>query len=164
MDGVVTANGFFPTELNPRFGGAMFRIQMSVPELPLYFLHLCVVQQSPMTHYAKELEELLMRKVDENPLVKGMFIIQGRFDLGVKKSWITQQEGRWVFVDEAFPDACMATMGPHPTGSIIFINIHSALLRYGESGSEMFRTALLFLSEQWRFELPQLLSPADAEK
>jgi len=161
IDGVATKEGFFPTELNPRFGGAMGRIQHSIPSLPLYLLHLCVVEQIAMKHYPKDLERVIMTKVDENPFVKGMYIIPERFDMESRKTWISLEDQGWVFVDKDHPTACAVSIGPHSAGVILFVVIHPKLLAYGESGAKIFYSALRFLSSQWQFTLAKLVPAVD---
>jgi hypothetical protein len=44
IDGVMTADGFRPTELNPRFGAALFHIAKALPTLPLTLLNLAIIE------------------------------------------------------------------------------------------------------------------------
>jgi len=47
IDGVMTADGFRPTELNPRFGAGLATIARGVPELPIYYLDLAIADGEP---------------------------------------------------------------------------------------------------------------------
>jgi hypothetical protein len=55
VDGVLTADGFLPTELNPRFGGAVGMLGRGA-QLPLYLLHLASIDNPGWDWRPAELE------------------------------------------------------------------------------------------------------------
>ena len=114
-----------------------------------------------MTHYPKLFEQLLMKKIDENPYVKGMFIVQDRFDMEPRTQWMSYEGEQWKFVDKEESNTCTVALGPHPTGAIVFVTIHPSLLSYGESGAGVLYSAFLFLSKQWQFSMPELIPAQD---
>jgi len=68
VDGVLTADGFRPTEVNPRFGAAL---PQRVPtadgdELPMYFTHLAAVEGFLDDFDAERLEALVLARLDGN--------------------------------------------------------------------------------------------------
>jgi hypothetical protein len=64
VDGVLTADGFLPTELNPRFAGGLSTIGKSVPELPLELLQMATIRGIDMGIRARRLEDLLVPAAD----------------------------------------------------------------------------------------------------
>jgi hypothetical protein len=64
VDGVLTADGFRPTELNPRFAGGLSTIGKSVPELPLELLQMATIRGIDMGVGARQLEDLLVPAAD----------------------------------------------------------------------------------------------------
>ena len=64
VDGVLTTNGFRPTELNPRFAGGLSTIAKSVPELPLDLLQMATIRAIDMGVLAGQLEGLLLPAAD----------------------------------------------------------------------------------------------------
>ena len=64
IDGVMTAAGFLPTELNPRFGAGMFRFMPGCPELPLYFVDAAMCAGEPWDFRIAELEAALVAGAD----------------------------------------------------------------------------------------------------
>ena len=64
VDGVLTSDGFRPTELNPRFAGGLSTIAKSVPELPLDLLHMATIRGIDMCVGAAQLEALLLPAAD----------------------------------------------------------------------------------------------------
>jgi hypothetical protein len=66
IDGVLTADGFRATELNPRFSGGLARMARPVPELPVELLQLNLVAGRPPGIDAATLERLLVAAVDSH--------------------------------------------------------------------------------------------------
>jgi len=64
IDGIMTRDGFRPTELNPRFGAALAMIATACPDLPLFFLNLAVVEGIEADWRPDELERLLLDAAD----------------------------------------------------------------------------------------------------
>ena len=59
IDGILTGEGFMPTELNPRFGGALGLYRQLLPELPLPLLCWAIIE-GELTVNAASLEALLL--------------------------------------------------------------------------------------------------------
>ncbi|MEO8556862.1 MAG: hypothetical protein ABI474_09340 [Actinomycetota bacterium] len=75
VDGVLTADGFLPTELNPRFAGGLSTIGKSVPELPLDLLQMATVRGIDMGIGAKELEDLLVPAADAQRFGSAHYVV-----------------------------------------------------------------------------------------
>ena len=66
MDGVMTADGFRPTELNPRFGAGIGVMGRGLAGLPLYLLHLAITEGEAVDWQPRQLETLLLGHADEH--------------------------------------------------------------------------------------------------
>ena len=64
IDGVLTADGFRPTELNPRMGGGLSVVARAVPAIPLFPLHWIAAAGLPLGVTAEELERTLTPAAD----------------------------------------------------------------------------------------------------
>lgn len=64
IDGVLTADGFRPTELNPRFGAGLTIIARALPDLPLLPLHWLAAARQPLPATATEIEAELTAAAD----------------------------------------------------------------------------------------------------
>lgn len=64
VDGVLTADGFRPTELNPRFGAAMGVLCRGVPELPILMLHFAAIEGEALDWRPAEIEALVVGSSD----------------------------------------------------------------------------------------------------
>ena len=66
IDGVAGADGFVPTQLNPRSGGGLNIILRAMPELPVQLLLDALVGGVELVYDPRALEELLVRSADES--------------------------------------------------------------------------------------------------
>jgi hypothetical protein len=64
VDGVMTAEGFRPTELNPRAGAGLAPIGAALPALPLQLLHLAARADAGLDARPLELEQLVVDASD----------------------------------------------------------------------------------------------------
>jgi hypothetical protein len=64
VDGVVTADGFMPTELNPRNGAGLHTMSRSFPELPLQLVLDLVVAGHDIGVTAQEFEAYIVERAD----------------------------------------------------------------------------------------------------
>jgi len=64
IDGVMTAEGFRPTELNPRPGAALGTLSRALPELPLPLLFPAISGGVELDYRPTDLEELLLSGAD----------------------------------------------------------------------------------------------------
>jgi hypothetical protein len=64
VDGVLTADGFLPTELNPRFSGGLAAIAKGLPDFPLQLVLDAVVSGYDVGLTAAQFESLLVESAD----------------------------------------------------------------------------------------------------
>jgi hypothetical protein len=64
IDGVMGADGFVPTELNPRYGAAISVMTRGIADLPMYMLHCAMVEREPLDWRPAELEQLILEQAD----------------------------------------------------------------------------------------------------
>lgn len=64
IDGVATASGFWPTELNPRMGAGLNVMLRALPELPLQLLLDALVGGVQLPYDPRQLEDLLVSQTD----------------------------------------------------------------------------------------------------
>ena len=102
LDGVATADGFRPTELNPRFGAGLGVITRGLDGLPLHLVLDLIVSGTQLELSAAKLEELLLTQADASRSggswqlhVKTPIEVAGRAALYEDGAW------RWAESDEA---------------------------------------------------------------
>jgi hypothetical protein len=64
VDGIMTEQGFLPTELNARFGAGLSIMARGLPELPIVSLCLAAVEGEPCDFRAADLEALIVEASD----------------------------------------------------------------------------------------------------
>lgn len=66
VDGLLTREGFLPTELNPRYAAGLNLLSPVSPRLDLYLLHMALVQGSPIDWNSVALENAILQQADAN--------------------------------------------------------------------------------------------------
>jgi hypothetical protein len=66
IDGVLTADGWLPTELNPRFGAGVGQLARAAETLPFVLLHFLAVETGRLPVAVDELERVLVDAADAN--------------------------------------------------------------------------------------------------
>jgi hypothetical protein len=64
VDGVLAAEGFLPTELNPRFGAGLATMTRDLPDLPVSLLDRALVEGEPLAFAAGDLERQVLAVAD----------------------------------------------------------------------------------------------------
>jgi len=76
IDGVLGAEGFRPTELNPRIGAGLGPLAASAPELPLAALALAAAHGEPLDYRGEWLESLLVDAADRKRSGRGSLALR----------------------------------------------------------------------------------------
>ncbi|MFM7134106.1 MAG: hypothetical protein ACKO0W_07305 [Planctomycetota bacterium] len=66
IDGVMTKDGFLPTEVNPRCGAALPTLVPGVTDLSMELLHYASIERLPIEWRAREFEESVVAHADAN--------------------------------------------------------------------------------------------------
>lgn len=165
IDGVATKDGFRPTELNPRFGGALNRMASSLPELPLYFLHLCTAHGLELDYQPQKLQDLIVHAAESNPIVKGMYMLEGAYDLKPRTLHILPQpHNSWRIAQEDEGNTCILRLGPAAAGSILFATVDPIHLPNGTSAAAILSSAFAFANQLWNLGIPKLMAAPDLER
>ena len=80
IDGVLTAGGWLPTELNPRFGAGVGQLGRAVGDVPLSLLHAVLVETGRLPVAVDELERFLVEATDANRAGGGWTTVERRWD------------------------------------------------------------------------------------
>ena len=79
IDGIVGADGWLPTELNPRYGGGLQYPRELYPDLPFMVVHQMLVQGDAPDVRAADIEALLIPAADETRWGGGWSMIPATF-------------------------------------------------------------------------------------
>jgi hypothetical protein len=90
IDGVLTADGFLPTELNPRFGAGLAVITRALPHLPLLVLQWMAAAGEQLGVSAAELEEVVVTAADATRSGGGWVTVDQRHDETARHSIVIE--------------------------------------------------------------------------
>ncbi|MCB9684950.1 MAG: hypothetical protein H6738_15470 [Alphaproteobacteria bacterium] len=112
VDGVMTADGFRPTELNPRVGAAL---TMMAPAVPFTFLSDALVERLVPPVDPLALERVLLSTADAER--NGSFgVVFDRTLRNTVRARLQLRDGRFVAVGDEEPANGIATIGPGVSG------------------------------------------------
>ena len=135
VDGVAGEGGFYPTELNPRFGGAIARMATSIPDLPLLMMHYATVEGglSEIDHEA--LRELILTSAAQRSSIRPMMRVSQPCAAQIS-AYFTLQDGAWVACEEEAEGASSVRWGPATQGSMLLSQVDQGAFEEGASTLE----------------------------
>jgi hypothetical protein len=162
IDGVMGRDGFVPTELNPRFGAAIGIMTNAIERLPMYLLHLAIVEREPLDFRPRELEDFIVQHADENRA--------SRFGVVVPRTAEATEEGALVIaggVREAgtddVPDAHYR-LGPAAAGTYVHVGLEPGRTVSGSSVAPLAASALGWLDRRFALGLGRLAPAVDVRR
>ncbi len=158
IDGVMTAEGFRPTELNPRFGAALSTALGGVPGLDPYLMHCVIADGAAEGWSAARLEATLRPLTEARRAAAPMALLE--VPISEERSVTLARDGTgWrVARDGEAPDAT-AFVGPASSGGIVLARIAAEQVPDGPSAAPLSVGLLAWLARHWELPLDPL-SPA----
>lgn len=154
IDGVLTADGFLPTELNPRYGAGIGTISRA-SGMPLLGFSRMLIEGEGGALDAEEIEDLTTDAADVSRALGGMAITD------VAASETEEHRVRWdrggvvaADVDEA---NATITRGPAPLGSMIRFVLDQEAIPVGELAAPIVAQALEYADAKWGLGIGELV-------
>ncbi len=116
VDGVMTESGFLPTELNPRWGDALWSMNRCIPDLPLAFLDMALREGQDLDYRPRELEALILGAVDAKRIGLGWTTTSVRKE-GTEELFLVEYDGGYRFADGDEKHSATLSVGPSQLGS-----------------------------------------------
>jgi hypothetical protein len=132
IDGVLTSEGFRPTELNPRYGAALSCLGVP-PELSLLLLHFAVAEGVRADFRPAELERLVLEAADGKRSGGGLAIAQRGVAETERVSLVQQRDGTFRIAGASEQPDALALLGPGPVGAFLRIDLVSERTPVGPS-------------------------------
>lgn len=114
VDGVMGADGFRPTELNPRFGAGLNAIVPATAGLPLYLLHLAAIAGAPIDWRPDALQATLLHTADTHRAVSAGLVVARAPEAPVSMGFTADGAPT-----EGDSPAFTVTWGPGPAGGYL---------------------------------------------
>jgi len=118
IDGVMTKDGFRPTELNPRYGAGVMPLLKGLPDLPLELIAQAVISGSDKDFKPKQLEELIIKTADEERGGGTWCTIPAHLPQ-IDKRPVKLTESGWQWAADNDDRDGNLLVGPSPLGSFI---------------------------------------------
>jgi len=116
IDGVADDERFYPTELNPRFGGAIARMTSSMPDLPLLMMHYATIEGGLKDIDPVALRSLILEACAERSSIRPMWRVLQPCPAQREASFI-QEGGAWRVCSEETEGASVVRWGPATQGA-----------------------------------------------
>jgi hypothetical protein len=161
VDGVLTEDGFRPTELNPRFGAALSTLSGSLPDLPLYLLHLAVAEGEALDYRPADLERLILDASVRAPTAVTHRHVPVEIDEPREAKLVRDADGfRWAAEGEAA--AIDVTLGASlSTGSFLRLAATPGGFDLGPAFGPVAVEAFAFLDREWKLGIGPLEAARD---
>ncbi len=118
IDGIATADGFRPTELNPRVGAALMLMDA---DFPFSFLHDALVEQVPFTTDPAALERALLERADASRHAN--ILLQTDVTLATAKLPLRFDGTEWRDARGDDDADGVLNVGPGPTGGTLSLQV-----------------------------------------
>lgn len=160
VDGVLTRDGFRPTELNPRIGAALAGLAAGIDNFPLTLLNLALVAGEELDWRPRELEKLLLAGSRENRRGTASVVID-RPILGERTAQLAYAHGRCRPVELDEPVAVEVGLGPGPAGGFLRVRLDPDTTPVGPSVAPRVVAALAWADTTWNLGIGQLQAAPD---
>ena len=134
IDGVLTEQGFLPTEMNPRAGAALGPLAKGVGDLPLFPLCLAAIEGECLDYRGELLEQAIVESADTHRTGSGWFATQRKFaangTIGVVRDGEEYREARPGEESHAW-----FQYGPGPVGGVVRFTPRSERVEPGPSAA-----------------------------
>lgn len=149
VDGVLTADGFRPTELNPRVGAALSRVMHTI-DTEVNLLNRALVEGWDLDWQGEALEDEVMSATEARRTGHGVVALDGVFEPATVHVRYTPAGCLLASPDEA---EATLTVGPGPTGSILSIRLHPERTPIGPSVAPRVAAALKRADAIWALRI-----------
>jgi hypothetical protein len=162
IDGVMTRDGFRPTELNPRFGAALMIVSRGAP-CSLYLLHLLIAEGLELDWRPAEMERLLLALADETR-VGGANAATDRAVEADDRGAFVLDAGGWRLAAEGEPPHATAVLGPSSWGGIAISTLVPEETPSGPPVGPRVAGLLNFLDAHWELGVGELEGAPDVRR
>ena len=122
IDGILTKQGFLPTELNPRLSGGFGPLMSGLPNFPLAPLCWVAMEDEALDYQPYALEKLLLEVADNHRFLGGHVIINHRINDRTTQ-FLVRDGQSFREVQEEDQAEVVLRLGPSPVGGIIMFRL-----------------------------------------
>ncbi|MGW4499121.1 hypothetical protein ACWENR_10965 [Micromonospora sp. NPDC004336] len=154
INGILTGEGFVPTEINPRLGGGHRLMSEVLPELPMQLIQAACILRHPLGVTADELAETVVAEVDRHRAVAiaANVVTEPRTGAAVMGLVRDGAGGLRLGGRGERPDGYVAhvSVGQGGRGGIVTLMDTPSLFRVGEFVAPLVVQALAIADQRWQ--------------
>ncbi|GLZ32497.1 hypothetical protein Lesp02_46850 [Lentzea sp. NBRC 105346] len=149
LDGIATEDGFLPTEINTRYGGAMSCFEDALPSLPLALVQVALVAGWDLGISSMQFEEMLLQAADATRA--------GSVGANVRAVQPTEKTEREVvfngwscrFAHGDEPSHATLRLAPSPIGARLELDLHRETMEHGRPVVPLTVAAFALADQEW---------------
>jgi hypothetical protein len=125
VDGVLTADGFLPTELNPRLGAGLSVMTRDLPELPVPLLDRALIEGEALAYRAGDLERQVLEIADRSRAGGAWTVtLRGPEATGANEEVaVVFEDGACRVAEDGRPPDGTLTFGPSGVGGFVRLSL-----------------------------------------
>jgi hypothetical protein len=155
IDGVLTADGFRPTELNPRYGAGIGVIGRT-SGAPLLGISRMLIAGEEADYRPAELEEVVVAAADETRFLGGITPVWHKVAETTERRLQIGADGSVARADDGEGNATLA-VGPAAHGGVIRFRVDDGEAPKGPQGAPIMADAIAIADEDWDTGIGELI-------
>jgi len=160
IDGVMTREGFLPTELNPRYGAALNRVIRGIDDLPLTMLNFARIEDLRLDWQPTALEALIREGGDAMRAGSGVALCEQE-GIDHEEVRLGLRDEEWVEVSAGQPWDLRLHIGPGMTGTVLRIFLNPDRTPVGPSAAPRMAAGLHWADARWGLDIGRLEPAVD---
>lgn len=149
VDGVLTVDGFLPTELNPRFSGGLGAIARGLPDFPLQLVLAALVSGYDTGLTAAQFEAMLVESADAHRWGGGGLSLASMHPTETDERAIIVSDNDVRLARDGEPSHGELMLGPSAVGAYLRFDPHADRLLPGRSIAPMVASAFALADQTW---------------
>ena len=161
IDGVMTESGFLPTELNPRWGDALWSMNRCIPDLPLALLDMALREGEKLDYQPDALEALIVDAVDSQRTGFGWTSLKVQSETTEELFLVESEDGFRVANGNEEHTAALS-VGPSQVGSWVRFQRDYSEASVGKPFAPHVAKAFMLGTRNWGLAIGQLKTAGEA--
>jgi hypothetical protein len=149
VDGVLTVDGFLPTELNPRFSGGLGAIAKGLPDFPLQLVLAALVSGYDTALAAGQFEAMLVDSADAHRWGGGGFSLASMHPTETDERSIIVSDNDVRLARGEEPSHGVLMLGPSAVGAYLRFEPNADRVLPGRSIAPMVASAFALADQTW---------------
>jgi hypothetical protein len=163
VDGVMTEDGFRPTELNPRFGAGLSVMARGLPDLPLILICQALQGGEELDYRPRELEAMLVQGADTHRSGGG-WTTMSKVERESREHTLSHIDGGYRLASPGEPADATLLIGPSNIGGFVRFTPEPTRMAIGGSVAPKVVAAFALADREFGTELGSLSAARQVRK